>query len=82
MGYSLWGHKESDMTESLSTAHIYIYIYIYLASLVVWSVENPPNMQETRVQFLGWKEPLEKKIAPRSSILAWRIQWTEEPGRR
>ena len=37
-------------------------------------------MQETWVQSLGWKDPLEKEIATHSSILAWRIPWTEEPG--
>ena len=38
-------------------------------------------MWETRVQFLGQEDPLEKEMATHSSILAWRIQWTEEPGR-
>ena len=38
-------------------------------------------MQETCVQFLGWEDPLEKGLAIHSSILAWRIPWTEEPGR-
>ena len=38
-------------------------------------------MQETQVQFLGWEDPLEKGMASHSSILAWRIPWTEEPGR-
>ena len=37
-------------------------------------------MQETQVQSLGWEDPLEKEIAPQSSILAWKIPWTEEPG--
>ena len=37
-------------------------------------------MQETRVQSLGWEDPLEKAIATHSSILAWEIPWTEEPG--
>ena len=37
-------------------------------------------MQETWVQFLGCEDPLEKEMAPQSSILAWRIPWTEEPG--
>ena len=37
-------------------------------------------MQETQVQFLGWEDPTEKGMATHSSILAWRIQWTEEPG--
>ena len=37
-------------------------------------------MQETRVQSLGWEDPLEKEMATHSSILAWSIPWTEEPG--
>ena len=37
-------------------------------------------MQETQVQFLGWEDPLEKGMASHSSILSWRILWTEEPG--
>ena len=44
-------------------------------------VKNPPLMQEMRVQSLGRKEPLEKEMATHSSTLAWRIPWTEEPGR-
>ena len=48
--------------------------------LVVQLVKDPPAMQETWVQFLGGEDPLEKEIATHSSILAWRIQWTEEPG--
>ena len=51
------------------------------ASLVAQSVKNPPAMQETRVQFLGQEDPLEKETATHSSILAWEIPWTEEPGR-
>ena len=43
-------------------------------------VKNPPAMQETWVQSLGWEGPLEKGMATHSSILAWRIPWTEEPG--
>ena len=39
-----------------------------------------PPMRETRVQFLGREDPLEKEMATHSSILAWRIPWTEEPG--
>ena len=49
------------------------------ASLVVQSVKNPPAMQETGVRFLGWDDPLEKKVATLSSILAWETPWTEEP---
>ena len=44
-------------------------------------VKNLPAMQETWVQSLGWKDPLEKGMATHSSILAWRILWTEKPGR-
>ena len=42
-------------------------------------VKNPPAMQETQVQSLGWKDPLEKGRATHSSILAWGIAWTEQP---
>ena len=43
-------------------------------------VKNLSAMQETQVQSLGWEDPLEKGIAIHSSILAWRIPWTAEPG--
>ena len=43
-------------------------------------VKNLPAMQETGVRFLGWEDPLEKRMATHSNILAWRITWTEEPG--
>ena len=43
-------------------------------------VKNPPAMQKTWVQSLCWEDPLEKEMATHSSILAWRIPWTEEPG--
>ena len=48
--------------------------------LVAQSVRNLPAMQETWVRSLGWEDPLEKEMATHSSILAWRISWTEEPG--
>ena len=51
-----------------------------LASLVAQTVKNLPAMQETQVQFQGQEDPLEKGMATHSSILAWRIPWTEEPG--
>ena len=44
-------------------------------------VKNPPATQETQVQSLGWEDPLEKEMATYSIILAWRIPWTEGPGR-
>ena len=52
-----------------------------MASLVDQLVKNLPAMQKTQVQFLGQEDPLEKGMATHSSILVWRIPWTEEPGR-
>ena len=49
-------------------------------SLVAQLVKNLPAMQETWVQFLGQEDPLEKGMTIHSSILAWRMPWTEEPG--
>ena len=48
------------------------------AFLVAQMVKHTPAMQETWVQSLAWKEPLEKEKATHSSILAWRISWTED----
>ena len=42
-------------------------------------VKNPPAMQETRAQTLGWEDTLEKEMATHSSILAWETPWTEKP---
>ena len=55
-----------------------LFICLFWASLVAKSVKNLPAMQETPVQSLGWEDPLEKEMATHSSILAWRIPWTEE----
>ena len=49
-------------------------------SLIAQSVKNLPAMQETWVRFLGQEDPLGKEMAVHSSILAWKIPWTEEPG--
>ena len=43
-------------------------------------IKNLPAIQETLVGSLSWEDPLEKEVATHSSILAWRIPWTEEPG--
>ena len=51
-----------------------------LASLVAQMVKRLPAMRETWVQSLGWEDPLEKEMATHSSILAWKIPWTKEPG--
>ena len=50
------------------------------ASLVAQLVKNLPAVQETHVRSLGWEDPLEKEVATHSSILAWKISWTEESG--
>ena len=50
------------------------------SSLVAQMVKNLPAMWETWVQSLGWEEPLEEGMAIHSSVLTWRIPWTEEPG--
>ena len=63
---------------------LYIYTdhaYTHWTSLVLQTVKHLPTMRETEVQSLGWEDLLEKEMATHSSILAWRIPWTEEPGR-
>ena len=50
-------------------------------SLAARVIRNLPTVWETQVRSLSWDDPLEKKIAAYSSILAWRIPWTKEPGR-
>ena len=47
---------------------------------VAQSVKNLTAVRETQIQSLGWEDPLEKEMATHSSILAWKISWTEEPG--
>ena len=66
--YSSWGHKEWDTTEWLWDFP------------VAQMVKNLPAIQESWVQSLGQEDPLQKETATHFSILAWRIQWTEEPG--
>ena len=62
-------------------AYKFSYIFTSVVSLVVQMVKNLPAMQETQVLSLGSEDPLEKGMAAHSSILAWRLPWTEEPGR-
>ena len=52
-----------------------------MTSLVAQTVKRQPAMWETRLRSLGREDPLEKEIATHSSTLAWKIPWTEEPGR-
>ena len=70
------------MTLLYINIQLYNIIYnIIWASLVAQMVKRLPTMRETQVQYLGWEDPLEKEMATHSSILAWKIPWTEDPGR-
>ena len=53
---------------------------VAFSSLVAQRLKRLPAMQETLVQSLGWEDPMEKGMATLSSILAWKVPWTEEPG--
>ena len=71
---------EADRLSSLSKEMLIGHDWTSLMALVV---KNPPAMQETQemwVRSLGREDPLEEEMATHSSILAWRIPWTEEPG--
>ena len=53
--------------------------YLYVTD-VAQAIKSLSAMQETRVRFLGWEDPLEKEMATHSSTLDWKIPWMEEPG--
>ena len=53
---------------------------LFVKKAISQTVKNLPSMQETRVQSLDWEHPLEKGMVTHSSILAWKISWTEETG--
>ena len=56
-------------------------IHLMICILTPQTVKRLPAVQETQVQSLGWEDPLEKEMATHSSTLAWKIPWTEKPGR-
>ena len=58
-----------------------LFLYPKVQSLVIQTVKCLPTMLETQVRSLGQEDPLVKEMATHSSILAWKIPWTEEPGR-
>ena len=72
-------HDFSQALNLINDCLVCIQILKCQASLMAQLVKNLPAMQETRVRFLGQEDPLEKEMATHSSILAWRIPWTEEP---
>ena len=75
-------HKVSQILLTGKTSALFIYggIIFIRPSLVAQMVKHLPTMWETRVWSLGWEDPLEKEMATYSSILAWKIPWTEELG--
>ena len=85
--YMLFPHSTLARWPSLHSLKIYFKNHhcmsarvLHHASLVAQMVKNPPAMQETWVWSLGQEDSLEEEMATHSSILAWEIQWTEEPG--
>ena len=68
-------------TKIKQATQIFSFTVLIRASLVSQMVKNLPAMQETQVQSLGQEDPLEKGMATYSNILAWKIPWTDEPGR-
>ena len=74
---SLLQHRSSKASVLLRSA----FFIVQCSSLVAQTLKHLSVMQETRVRSLGWEGPLEKEMAAHSSILAWKIPWTAEPGR-
>ena len=74
-------HLDSGLLQKCETINFYcLSNLVYGASLVAQTVKNLPAMQETWIRSPSWEDPLEKGMATHSSILAWRIPRTEEPG--
>ena len=65
---------------NLENSSLILGITAYWASLVAQMVNNLPAMLDTWIRFLNGEDPLEKGMVTHSTILAWRIPWTEEPG--
>ena len=89
MGFSrqeYWSELQFPSLGDLPDPEIELRYHALLAdslpsSLVTQMVKRLPTIRETWVQSLGWEDLLEKEMATHSSILAWKIPWTEEPGR-
>ena len=69
----------ASMLISVTELQFSFFVWYICAIMVAQMVKNLPAMWETRVQPLGWQDPLEKRIATQSSLLAWRNPWTEKP---
>ena len=79
----MWPWMPFDVKETVNIelAGDFVSLRNIRASLVAQTVRNLPAMHETRVRSLGREDPLEKEMATHSGAVAWRIPWTEEPGR-
>ena len=73
--------KKKGVIWIIANSHIWILSMISCTYLVAQMVKHPPAIQETWVPSLGQEDPLKKGMATHSSVLAWRIPWTEESGR-
>ena len=73
VGYSPWGDRQSDTTEHTHSTYVCVYVYVYNTCIYI--------TEKTWVRSLGRKGPLEKEMVTHSSILAWKVPWTEEPSR-
>ena len=73
--------EEEEEKEKAQTEELNGHFCLYWTSLVAQTVKHLSTMWETRVRALGWKDPLEKEMATHSRTIAWKIPWTEEPGR-
>ena len=82
MGWSFGIVSKRPLRYSKSSSRIPLYylLDLYFYTLVAQRLKRMPAMWETWVWSLGWEDSLEKEMATHSSILAWRIPWTEEPG--
>ena len=78
--FTNWANREAQFPELLRCVPT-ITTWYGSSSLVAQRLKHLPPMWETRVLSLGWEDPLEKEMVTHSSILAWRIPWTEKPGR-
>ena len=82
----VWVFYEWECDIWLSTERVYLVnyymfiLYVFWASLVAHMVKHLTATQETQVQSLDWEDPLKKGMEIHSSIPAWKIPWTEEPG--
>ena len=80
MLFFFWSYLRNLCLTQVSHFKKYFLLEVLLASLVSQTIKNLPAMQEIWVQPLGQKDPMEKEMTTHSSILAWEIPWTEEPG--